>query len=100
MKVTCPKCGSDQITSAKKGFSGKNAVIGGVLTGGIGLLAGTIGSNKVVCTCIACGNAFKAGEGKIVYEPGEAPIEKPQTPVNQNSDSGGGTIAIVLWLWL
>jgi hypothetical protein len=47
MKVTCPKCGSDQITSSKKGFSGKKAVAGAVLTGGIGILAGTLGSNKI-----------------------------------------------------
>jgi hypothetical protein len=72
MKVTCPKCGSNQITANKKGFSGGKAVAGAVLTGGIGLLAGTIGSSKVVCTCLACGNQFKAGQGKVVYEDGDA----------------------------
>jgi ribosomal protein S27E len=73
MKVTCPKCGSDQITSSKKGFSGKKAVAGAVLTGGIGILAGTLGSNKIKCTCLACGNTFAAGQGKVVYESGETP---------------------------
>jgi predicted RNA-binding Zn-ribbon protein involved in translation (DUF1610 family) len=63
-KIVCPKCGSDQITANKKGFSGKKAVIGGILTGGIGLLAGTIGSNKVKITCLNCGNEFNPGEGK------------------------------------
>jgi predicted RNA-binding Zn-ribbon protein involved in translation (DUF1610 family) len=78
MKVTCPKCGSDQINANKKGFSGGKAVAGAVLTGGIGLLAGTIGSSKVVCTCLACGNQFKAGQGKVVYEPGDkAPAPGP-----------------------
>lgn len=57
-KVTCPKCGSDQITAIKKGFSGKKAVAGAVLTGGIGLLAGTIGSNKIKVACLACGNTW------------------------------------------
>jgi ribosomal protein S27E len=76
MKVTCPKCGSDQITSSKKGFSGKKAVAGAVLTGGIGILAGTLGSNKIKCTCLACGNTFAAGQGKVVYEPGETPIAR------------------------
>lgn len=63
--ITCPRCGSSQITANKKGFSGKKAVAGAVLTGGIGLLAGTLGSNKVVLTCLACGRKFRPGEGKM-----------------------------------
>ena len=62
--IKCPKCGSEQISVNKKGFSGKNAVAGAVLTGGIGLLAGTIGSNKVMITCLNCGNVFKPGDRK------------------------------------
>jgi len=62
-EVLCPKCGSDQITANKKGFSGKKAIVGGLLTGGVGLLAGTIGSNKVKITCLGCGHEFKPGEG-------------------------------------
>ena len=60
--IKCPKCGSTQITTDKKGFSGKKAVAGAVLTGGIGLLAGTIGSNKIVITCLSCGKQFRPGE--------------------------------------
>ena len=60
--IKCPKCGSTQLTTDKKGFSGGKAVAGAVLTGGIGLLAGTIGSNKVIITCLKCGNQFKPGE--------------------------------------
>jgi ribosomal protein S27E len=62
-QVHCPKCRSTQITASKKGFSGKNAVAGAILTGGIGLLAGTIGSNKVRITCLNCGHVFRPGEG-------------------------------------
>lgn len=62
-EILCPKCGSDQITANKKGFSGKKAVAGAVLTGGVGLLAGTLGSNKVKITCLSCGCEFKPGEG-------------------------------------
>ena len=65
-ELQCPRCGSNQITANKKGFSGRNAIAGAFLTGGIGLLAGTIGSNKVKITCLACGNIFNPGEGKIV----------------------------------
>ena len=61
-KLKCPKCASDELTSGKKGFSGSQAVGGAILTGGIGILAGTIGSNKIKITCLACGFQFKPGE--------------------------------------
>jgi hypothetical protein len=101
MKVTCPKCGSDQITSSKKGFSGKKAVAGAVLTGGIGLLAGTIGSNKIMCTCLACGNTFQAGKGKIIYEAGETPPPPSQAQLMNEKmakSKGMKTFAMVLWV--
>jgi hypothetical protein len=60
-EIHCPKCNSTQISANKKGFSGTKAVGGALLTGGIGLMAGTIGSNKVVITCLNCGNKFKPG---------------------------------------
>lgn len=59
--IKCPKCGSTQISANKKGFSGKKAAAGVVLTGGVGLLAGTIGSGKIVITCLSCGHSYKAG---------------------------------------
>ncbi len=65
-ELQCPKCGSAQLTTNKKGFSGKKAVVGAVLTGGIGLLAGTLGSNKVKITCLSCGKVFAPGQGKTV----------------------------------
>lgn len=82
-EIRCPKCNSNQITANKKGFSGGKAVAGAVLTGGIGILAGTIGSGKVVITCLACGNKFKPGEGRLNTPP--PPVQKvivplPETP--------------------
>ncbi|HEY2583959.1 MAG TPA: hypothetical protein VGI43_19275 [Mucilaginibacter sp.] len=69
-EICCPKCGSNQLTANKKGFSGRKAVAGAVLTGGIGLLAGTIGSNKILITCLSCGNRFKPGAKPLpVREP-------------------------------
>ena len=66
--IKCPKCQSDQVTVNKKGFSGKKAVVGAVLVGGVGLLAGTIGSNKIVITCLNCGHQFKPGEKEIPFK--------------------------------
>lgn len=60
--MRCPKCNSTQLTSNKKGFSVGKAAAGVLLTGGVGLLAGGIGSGKVNITCLKCGYKFKAGE--------------------------------------
>jgi len=55
-KIKCPSCKSEQVSAQKKGFSGRKAVAGAVLTGGIGILAGTIGSNKMRVYCLKCGH--------------------------------------------
>jgi predicted RNA-binding Zn-ribbon protein involved in translation (DUF1610 family) len=68
-EIRCPKCGSNQIAANKKGFSGGKALVGGILTGGVGLLAGTIGSKKLIITCLSCGKEFKPGEGKTFFVP-------------------------------
>lgn len=60
--LCCPKCHSKELHAERKGFSGGKALAGVMLTGGIGLLAGTIGSDNVQITCLKCGNRFKAGE--------------------------------------
>jgi DNA-directed RNA polymerase subunit RPC12/RpoP len=61
-KLKCPKCSSEQLTSDKKGYGLGKAVVGGLLTGGVGLLAGFIGSRKVKITCLKCGTNWTAGE--------------------------------------
>lgn len=45
--IQCPKCGSEQITSNKKGWS---------------LTTGVIGMNNIILTCLKCGKQFKPGE--------------------------------------
>lgn len=57
--LRCPKCGSTYITANKKGFGLGKALVGGLLVGGVGLLAGFIGSGKIKCTCLKCGNTWK-----------------------------------------
>ena len=63
-EIRCPKCNPNQLTANKKGFSGKKAVVGGLLTGGIWLLPWIIGINTVKITCLVCSNEFKPVEGR------------------------------------
>lgn len=55
----CPICGEKEnwklIDTTKKGFNAKNAVIGGVLLGGVGLAAGFSGKRKSLYQCVKCG---------------------------------------------
>lgn len=59
--IRCPRCRSTQVTANKKGFGVGKALVGGFLTGGVGLLAGFLGSGKVMVTCVKCGKQWKAG---------------------------------------
>lgn len=61
-KLRCPKCNSTNLTANRKGYSAGKAAVGVVLTGGVGLLAGAIGSGKVDITCLSCGYKHRAGE--------------------------------------
>lgn len=91
-KVKCPKCGSEQISADKKGFSGAKAVAGAVVAGPLGIAAGTLGSNKVKITCLNCGN---------VFSPGDKPVPKNDIGI------GGGifvivfsVVAVLFLMWL
>jgi len=62
-EIKCPKCGSTNVHADKKGFSTGKAVVG-TLVGNpvVGAIAGTLGSNKIIMTCLNCGYNFKPGE--------------------------------------
>ena len=64
-QVCCPKCGSTQLTSNKKGFSLGKALVGGVVlvpfVGIAGVATGGLGKNKIIITCLSCGKQFKPG---------------------------------------
>lgn len=60
--VRCPKCNSTNVTFNRQGFGVGKAAVGALLTGGIGLLAGGIGKNKILMTCLKCGKEWKAGK--------------------------------------
>ena len=61
-QLYCPFCGSSHLAANKKGFGAGKALTGAVLTGGIGLLAGFIGSGDVKVTCLQCGGKFNPGQ--------------------------------------
>ncbi len=56
------KCGSTQIHLSEKKFSAGKAVVGALLVGGIGLIAGAHGRNDVVLTCLKCGHRWTPGK--------------------------------------
>ena len=60
--VYCPKCYSTNITAQKRGFKFGRALVGGVLTLGVGVMAGAVGKNKIEVTCLNCGHTWKAGK--------------------------------------
>ena len=93
--LRCPKCNSTQLSSNKKGFSGGKALTGAVLTGGIGLLAGTIGSGNVVITCLKCGHKYKAGD--FYKEKQKIEIERE---AYRKATSGEQSYGIVIFVFL
>lgn len=56
----CPKCLSTSLSTNKKGGSITKGLVGGLVLGPLGLLAGGIGRNKIDMYCMKCGNKFKA----------------------------------------
>lgn len=77
-KLYCPKCGSSQLVANKKGFGAGKALTGAVLTGGIGLLAGFIGSGNVKVTCLKCGSQWAPGALRTTPLPEPKPDESQE----------------------
>lgn len=61
-QVYCPKCHSVSVTAGKKGFGFGRGALGLTMGVEVGLLAGGIGSKKMVCTCLKCGYQWKPGK--------------------------------------
>jgi len=88
-KLYCPHCGSTQLTANKKGFGVGKAAAGAILTGGVGLLAGFIGSGKVKVTCLKCGKTMDAGS-LCTSPPPPSPPPKPLTEEELKKNQGCG----------
>lgn len=56
--MSCPKCGSNNITTNNKGYGIGKGIIGTMLIGPLGLLAGNIGKHDIKCTCLDCGHQW------------------------------------------
>lgn len=59
--LKCPRCGSTSLSGNKKGYGVGKGLIGAAVAGPFGLVAGNLGSKKVIVTCMNCGHKFKAG---------------------------------------
>ena len=60
--IRCPQCGSTQLSVGKRGFKAGRAIGWGLMTGGIGLIAGAVGQNKTKITCLKCGHSWTVGK--------------------------------------
>lgn len=61
-QVYCPKCLSTSVTANQKGFGFVRGALGAAVGLDVGLIAGGIGSKKVICTCLKCGYKWKPGK--------------------------------------
>ena len=91
-KLYCPHCGSSQLVANKKGFGAGKAVTGALLTGGIGLLAGFIGSGDVKVTCLKCGQQWSPGQLRTT------PLSQKEIESNKSTDNISNMIAFLLTL--
>jgi hypothetical protein len=57
-ELRCPKCKSTNIHIGRKGYGGGKAIAGTIFLGPLGLLFGQVGANKIIKTCLNCGNKF------------------------------------------
>ncbi len=86
----CPICGDKDnwklIDATKKGFNAKNAVIGGIILGGVGLAAGFSGKIKALYQCTKCGFSHE-------YD-GVADKDVPKDPLSGYKNKGLSAVYI------
>lgn len=95
-KLYCPKCGSSQLVANKKGFGAGKALAGAVITGGVGLLAGFIGSGKVKITCLKCGSKWKLGELRTTPLENKEDNEVEDLDSSTEGNNGCGIVGAII----
>lgn len=76
----CPKCKSIKTTYGQQGYGVGKAALGVLFTGGIGLLAGGIGKNNILITCLECGYSWGAGDDKL-----QAKLDSLRNPLRKDN---------------
>lgn len=95
-QIVCPQCHSDQITAGKKGVGTGRAALGYFTSGaGMGLTLGMMGSNKVVITCLKCGNQFPSGAGAIKTTDENGNVSIVEQVYVDKDKKAGKTIALI-----
>ena len=61
-QVYCPKCLSTSVSANQKGFGFVRGALGASVGLDVGMIAGGIGSKKIICTCLKCGYRWKPGK--------------------------------------
>lgn len=61
-QVYCPKCLSTSVSANQKGFGLVRGALGAMVGLDVGMIAGSVGSKKIICTCLKCGYQWKAGK--------------------------------------
>ncbi len=92
----CPKCKSAKLHIAKKGFSGGKALAGAIAVGGIGILAGTIGSQDIDVICLECGYRFNPIKDQKEKQKSERRIREQKLNEELMQENPWGMIIMVI----
>ena len=65
-KLQCPLCRSKEVTAQKQGFGWGKAIIGSLILGAPGLVAGFHRHKDIIITCLPCGHTWNPVENKRV----------------------------------
>ncbi|MDR3587106.1 MAG: TerD family protein [Desulfosporosinus sp.] len=81
--MSCPRCHSTQVTAGKKGFGFGKALVGGVLLGPVGILAGFIGSRNMEFACLSCRERWNAASNRNTAQWLQQQTESARNVVNK-----------------
>lgn len=81
--MSCPRCHSTQVTAGKKGFGIGKALVGGIVLGPVGLLAGFIGSKNIEFACLSCRERWSAAGNFNTTQWLQKQTESARTIVNK-----------------